>query len=204
VELLEEALRKHGSSIPRIATEGDDADADERVLGALRPILPALASIRETVEKTLEAPFAAYKNFPGDQELEERIAADVLGEIDLMRARLLGKESELFSAIDRLRSEAEFRLALAPALLGVVAALAWRATWWSAVIAAVSALVLALQGRQRMRNSNDTLLEALRIGRAHAPTLDRLDAVIEQLEKSPVMSQQTRPTEAAASPSAPI
>jgi hypothetical protein len=125
----------------------------------------------------------------------------VAAELGLTPTRLLGNEPELFSIVDRLRAEAEFRFALAPPLLGLAFVLGWRATWWSAVIAATSALILVLQGRARMRQFNDALLEALRVDRTRSPTLDRLDAAIERLT-SPKESQQHEPASQESDPTA--
>ena len=91
-----------------------------------------------------------------------------------MRTRLLGKEPELFSEIDRLHSEAEFRLALAPALGALALALALRQPHWPAVIPVFSLIVLGMSGWIRDRRANDALLDALVLERVNAPTRERM------------------------------
>jgi hypothetical protein len=106
-------------------------------------------------------------------------------ELGLMRTNLLGHEPELWSAIDRQRSEAQFRAALALPLLGVAIVLASRATWWSAIGAVLAAGVLMAQGLGSDRQSNDDLIEALRLGRAKSPSLERFDSMMKALEEPP-------------------
>ena len=79
------------------------------------------------------------------------------------------------------RSEAEFRLALAAPLGALAAALAWRAAPWIGVLILAAAFVLVLQGLGRSRESNDALIEALRLNRAESPSLERLDKLITDL-----------------------
>jgi len=114
--------------------------------------------------------------------LETMIRIQAAGELDLARTGLLGKEKDLFEAVDRLQAEAELRETLAPATLGLAGALAWRATWWSAAIVVFATGILIIQGRRRSGLATDSLLEALRIGRAKVPVLDQIDDAITDCE----------------------
>jgi len=194
VGALEDALNGCGIPSLQVATQSNEALAPDEILQALKPLRPLLVN---------RPPRADDDTFRRD--FDELIARYVLTETDLMRARLIGKDTEqLFSVVDRLRSEAEFRTALAPALVALAAVLAWRATWWSAAIVTLSAVLLFWQGRQRMRASNDTLLEALRIDRVQAPTIERLDAATQELVRLPAQRlAQRAPSMASREPDEP-
>ena len=119
-------------------------------------------------------------NFTGEGEMgrDEMMAADLarktLGEFEQMRTRVLLELPELFSKVDRLQAEAQFRRAVGPALFGLGAVLAWRGPLWSAVLACLAGGVLLIQGRQRQRESNDALVEGLRNGKMASPAIERL------------------------------
>jgi hypothetical protein len=114
--------------------------------------------------------------------LETMIRIEAAGELDLARTGLLGSEKALFEEVDRLQAEGELRGALSPAMLGLAATLAWRATWWSAAVLVFATGILAFQGRQRSRLATDSVLEALRIGRTKVPVLDQIDDAITKCE----------------------
>jgi hypothetical protein len=130
-------------------------------------------------------PDGGWPENPGQADIDAQlriggaVAENVRFEFDLMLMRLLGTEPDLFSAIDRLRSEAEFRVALMPPLLGLAGVLGLRASVWWAALTVIVAVVLARQGATRSRQANDALLEALRVDRAHAPSIDGVDEVID-------------------------
>jgi hypothetical protein len=140
------------------------------------------------IERALQKD-AIYRRREARPWLSEVLRDAVLGELDQMRTQLIGKEPQLFSEIDRLRAEAEFRAAIVPPLVALAGVLAWRLTWWSAIIAVLAAIVLFRQGLQRASKSNDALLEALRIGRSQLPTITRLEAVTQQLSAEAVTDQ---------------
>jgi hypothetical protein len=98
----------------------------------------------------------------------------IKGEFEEIRTRLLIKEPELFSKVDRLRSEGELRLAIFPALVALAVALSSREEEPLALLTATLAILLAVQGLVRYRQSNNALVEALRIDAVRAPILDRL------------------------------
>jgi hypothetical protein len=86
----------------------------------------------------------------------------------------------MFSVIDRLDAEAELRLTLAPALLGVAAALGWRATPWIAAVLMLATAVLVMQGQARSTQATESVVEALRLGRTRIPLFDQIEDAIEE------------------------
>lgn len=118
-----------------------------------------------------------------EQRLRREIAWRVVRDFGLMRTRLLGTEQELFSVIDRLRAEAEFRAAVVPPLAALVVIGVVRGSWW-ALLAVPSLMILWRQRTHRLEESGDTLLDLLALGRVQSPALERLDAGIDQLRVS--------------------
>ena len=109
-----------------------------------------------------------------DSLLVQYLGEQVVEEGEALRTRLLGKEPEIWSKVDRLLAEAELRDAIVLPLLGLAAALGWRGPWWSSAIAVAAAIALAFQAAVREKQSNDALVEALRVARVRSPTLDAL------------------------------
>jgi hypothetical protein len=113
---------------------------------------------------------------PARSVLEEAVADLVVADLELMRTRLLRPEThELSSAIDRLRSEAELRIALiAPlvAFLCILAADTGTPAWLAGIGGVV---VLAREALRRRREAGDMLLDAVN-DRVASPALERLDA----------------------------
>lgn len=114
---------------------------------------------------------------PSQPLLQEAVYQAVVDEGESLRTRLLATEPDLFSKVDRLRAESDFRAAVVPPLLVLAVALAWRAAWWAPVPVVVGALVLLVQGWQRRNQSDDALIEALRIERLTSPTLEGFQAL---------------------------
>jgi hypothetical protein len=112
-----------------------------------------------------------------DMEFKRRIVR----ELRLARTSLLGNHDAIFSEIDRVKSEAEFRGAVAVPLLGLAVAIGWRASAWAVPIGLIAASMLWVSARKHARNSTDLLLEALRLGRATAPSIDYIDQAIKGL-----------------------
>jgi hypothetical protein len=183
MELLRQALREHGTTLAALYAQKrrHAPEVDEGSIPRIRDLLDHVVgpSFEDPVADPVEADRRATLTMGAG------LQHNVKFEFDLMLTRLLGRDSELFSAIDRLRAEAEFRIAVTAPLLALAAALAWRATWWSAVLVAMGALLLARQGAQRNRAANDALLEALRVDRAQAPTIDRIDALVKEITELP-------------------
>jgi hypothetical protein len=102
-------------------------------------------------------------------------------------ARLLGRDPDLYSAIDRDRAEVDFRLGLIPPVLGLTVAFVVRlgtkaglATLLFGLLFVVGLLWDALK---QQRNANDLLAEALADGRVKAPSLERLENSATEIAK---------------------
>ena len=96
----------------------------------------------------------------------------VVEDLDLVATRLIGNESELYSAVDRLRAEAEFRLAIVVpiAALSVLFGALLHAYWYVTVIVS---LVLLVDGIRRDRAARALVIDALFLQRVEAPALER-------------------------------
>lgn len=134
----------------------------------------------------------------GDDLMAAEVARRTVGEFEQMRTRLLIDLPNLFSNVDRLRAEAEFRRAVGPALVGLAVVLAWRGPAWSALLTFLAATVLLYQGGQRERQSNDALVEALRNGRITSPSMDRLREDVTKEEQQPRQRETPEPQSPAA------
>jgi hypothetical protein len=93
-------------------------------------------------------------------------------ELDVFPARLLGKESEVWSAWDRLRSEGEFRDAISTTLVSLVFVLTVVSSplWLCALPAC--ALLWSI-GTKKWQEARSLLIEGVRAGRLDARELDR-------------------------------
>ena len=113
-------------------------------------------------------------------ELAGAMEQRVTDELDLVRTRLLGSEPELFESVDRMRAEAEFRFAVVPPLVALVAVLVvQQSAFW--LFGLLVAAILWRQARSRLRDAGDMLIDALRVGPVEAPTLERVKAEIARL-----------------------
>ncbi len=98
----------------------------------------------------------------------------LLRELDLMFTRLIGESMELHSAVDRLRAEADFRLAVLPPLLCLSVTLAVQASiFWVATFPVL--FLLYKQGIWRREEAGDLLVDALALHKVEAPSLEKLD-----------------------------
>jgi hypothetical protein len=128
-----------------------------------------------TATSTTPPPTAAEQ-----EEVLFRALVDDLGVVTT--TRLLGRDPELYSAIDRSRAEAEFRFAIIPALFTTGVALGGRAGGGGTVVAlaTLAALAFALglfwDAIRHQRDAYALLVDALADGRVTLPTLDRLQA----------------------------
>jgi hypothetical protein len=119
-----------------------------------------------------------------------QLVRTVVGEFDqIMRTRLLGRDPDLFAAVDRHRAEVEFRVALIPPLLVLAVAVA------SAVdllfvpivlfVGVLASLGLFWDALASERNANDTLAGALVDGRVLSPTLEALERRASTIAQQP-------------------
>ncbi len=117
------------------------------------------------------------RDFVGEHRT--RLALAVTGDLDtIATTRLLGRDQELYSMLDRLRAEAEFRRAIAPPLLFAGIVLAARTPWpWSPLLV-VGALALGLgllvDAAKLQKTARENLLDVLTEGRVKSPTIDEL------------------------------
>lgn len=104
----------------------------------------------------------------------------VIGDLDLVATRLIGNDPDLYSAVDRLRAEAEFRLAIVGPMIGLSLLLAqgWHGLW-SVLVA--PAVILLLDGKRRDRSAMDLLADALFLGRVEAPALEKFERSAQDL-----------------------
>lgn len=143
----------------RAGGESRHPDTDEREL----PGVEAMASTPQ-----IAARITSYLH--GD------LVSAIREEIDVIATRLLGDKQPQFEIYDRLRSEAEFRIAIAAPVAGVVYVLC-RAVMpivLAAVIAALVACVFMLQARNRRRAAGNRIADFLLVGDVNAPSLDQL------------------------------
>jgi hypothetical protein len=104
-------------------------------------------------------------SFDPTSDLDQRqlqLVRRVVSEFDqIISTRLLGRDPDLFSAIDRHRAEVEFRLAVIPPLIVLSLAVATRVDLWAApfvvVAGALAAFGLFVDAGERERKANDTL-----------------------------------------------
>ena len=133
------------------------------------------------------------------QEQERRLASLVVRDLDVIAdAQLLGRENDVFSAVDRNQAELDFRVAVIPAILALTVCLAVRqpsvALGAAVVLLGVTTAVgLMLDAARQLRKANDLLLNLLEHDRVSAPSLTRLEAKAMDLsDQSPakVVSRQ--------------
>jgi len=98
----------------------------------------------------------------------------VLDELRPLATQLRAEQDAVFQEYDRLRSEAELRLNLAPAIFFVGMALAITWNWLWLAVALVIVGVLAHQGYRSFKASLQDMLTALRLGLVQSPTANQL------------------------------
>jgi hypothetical protein len=97
----------------------------------------------------------------------------------IIGTRLLGRDPDLYSAVDRHRAEVDFRVAVIPPLALLSLAFAARVDPWAIAIVIMAGLLACLglfwDARERERKANDTLSSALVDTRVTSPTLQALE-----------------------------
>jgi hypothetical protein len=114
------------------------------------------------------------------QRLSDRLVTAVVNDLPrVTSARLLGRDPDLYSAIDRDRAEVDFRLGLIPPVLGLTVAFVVRLGTKAGLATLLFGLLLVVgllwDALKQQRNANDLLAEALADGRVKAPSLERLE-----------------------------
>jgi hypothetical protein len=103
----------------------------------------------------------------------------LIKDLPLVPFRLMGKDPELYGEYDRLRSEGDFRLAVADPSLVLTIQLSITESWlW--LVALPGVIILQVLGAQKISASNNLLLDAIRAGRVESPVLAMLDAEVQQ------------------------
>ena len=126
--------------------------------------------------------------FRSESDVEERVIEHVinrmLSELNLVSARLLGTDPELSAAIGRLQTEASFRTSIIPPLVGLFAVFLVGLGGFTISVGLLVGffilLGLHLQGSESERDANELVVDALTIGRANSPTLERLEVAVER------------------------
>ncbi len=117
---------------------------------------------------------------PRDVLSIQLLSLSVLQESQDIASRLIGKERELYTAQDRLESEAEFREAIVVPLLALtmIAAVAVESHdgWFPLVFLGGLSLAILIWGQAgaSRRERNDLLIDAWFQGRVEAPVFERL------------------------------
>jgi hypothetical protein len=184
---LDQALRDVGTSLARAATTYHATPWSEREHLDRIAVPFALEPITEILQPT-GAMLSRLTDFDGGTGDTVFYALDsavdsLLEELDVVRTRLLGQEDELYSAIDRLNAEGEFRLALTLPGLALALTLGYRGAWVLGVAVLGLCVAALIQGIRRLEASSDMTFEALRIDRAQAPLLERLDEIVATLKQ---------------------
>jgi hypothetical protein len=120
---------------------------------------------------------------PEEEVNRDRLVKAMARELDdIVLTRLLGRDPDLFSAIDRHRAEVDLRLAIIPPLVAVLAAVAIGIPLIAAFAVAAGAILfvaaLGWDALATQRQANDELAAALADGRVPAPALERVEAEV--------------------------
>ncbi len=106
----------------------------------------------------------------------DRHASDIVAETRLVPERIVGERQATYERWDRLKAEAEFRLALAPPLIAVAAVLIARQalTWPYGLLCMVIPLVIFLQGVSKEFQAAAQLIQLLEASVVRAAPIERL------------------------------
>jgi hypothetical protein len=140
-------------------------------------------------QKLIRHPVGPTAPRSADELAEDEIAQRVLRDLPVLAdAQLLGKENEVFSAVDRNQAEVDFRIALVPAVLALGVSLALAGVpddAWIGLITvpagALAAGALILDAARQRRTANELLLSLIEHRRITAPTVSRAAAAASEL-----------------------
>jgi hypothetical protein len=116
--------------------------------------------------------------FPGESRRLDgevhRLADSVVRQLDRIARRLRSDEKDLYDEFDRLRSEAELREALTPAVAALAVALAvtWDLRW---LLLILLCLALLWQALERRASADRVVLDAILVKKVKAPALERIE-----------------------------
>ncbi len=118
-------------------------------------------------------------------EISQRVLRDLPAVAD---AQLLGRETEVFAAVDRDRAEVDFRIALVPAVvaLGISIAVASRSDQWlfaatCLVAGGLAASALMLDAARQHRTANELILSLMEHQRIIPPAISRVVSTATEL-----------------------
>lgn len=122
-----------------------------------------------------------------DQWLDVLVLTRIAEEFDRIVVRMVGKDQEMYQVIDRASAEAQFRWAVALAIVPVAVAVAYQEYSTNALVAALGGIGLLLaavllwrRGSIQKRQARSYIVDALVLRRVVAPTLDPLQPLFEQ------------------------
>jgi hypothetical protein len=112
----------------------------------------------------------------------DQLTKQLIDELDLVETRLIGKQAELYSEIDRLQGEFEFRLAVIPPLLAnvIILSIIWTPLW---LLGSVLLAIYLTQAHKRKTEANDILMDSVFLTDEPPPTVQRLQRLVARLEE---------------------
>ena len=135
-------------------------DEVEQLAGDVREIIsPALARARAFVQANEEA-FSERETAIRFSERLISLLRDVRRELDLTATLLVADQPLLFAEVDRVRAEAELRLAVVPPLIAVAVVLGATWSWWFALGIPVS-IVLGGDGLAKQQEGRSLIRDAI-------------------------------------------
>lgn len=142
---------------------------------------------RQRVRRAEEALRLTSAPAPSNRQVDlARLREAIVADLEIvLTTRLLGRDAELYSAVDRHRSEAEFRLGLIPPLVAatIAVAAAVQPLFSGAVLVAGAVITVALHwdALNQQRKANAMLVDALADHRVASASLERLETKAREL-----------------------
>jgi hypothetical protein len=183
-------------SLAQVAVDGRKRLEEALTLSGITvdEILGLVAPVSDQPRKTLrgrrgqperQAMLTSTTVFPTPEQRQEReISERVLRDLPVVAtAQLLGKEPEVFAAVDRSQAEVEFRAALVPAVLALAGSIAF--TVWpqwplagvlAVLVGVLGAAGLMLDAARGRRDSNEMILSLMEHGRITPPSVLRAES----------------------------
>ena len=110
-----------------------------------------------------------------EKSIRARVVADLH---DILDVRLLGRDAELYSRLDRADAEVSFRLAVVPPVVGLAAVLAFRLSAPAMLLVILAGVAcsagLSFDAVRQQRRWHELVLAVLADGRVTSPSIDRL------------------------------
>jgi hypothetical protein len=116
---------------------------------------------------------AQYPNAVGS--IARRAMQEAAEEVNLPGILLVGEKPSLFAEVDRIRAEAELRLAVFPPLVALVAIASVRGSlWW--LFGLLFVFVVLLDGLDKAAKSRKLIIDAINGGVINSPATERFRA----------------------------